>query len=386
MSDALSHDDVAHWVTCLRGDPESIPWTERRTFPRKIAHLLAADSSSADPLAGELLEVLTSDSKWEVRKAVADALQRAPQDILAKTLARLRDDDNAFVRRAAESALDRRRAAPKPTPKRRSMPELSGRLARLEERFGVQAARAARQIGEMYYDELVGATVHDARGILTPLVSSLNRMIAQAEKSAVRQDRLRAALRKMQERVRLLEQLIDDMRKYALIASPLCRPERLADILEEAMRLAREAAHARGYHTAATAVDVDVSKEITVDVARDWVLLAFVNVIQNAFESFPAKDHTGASVIQIGAGILSPEEVEITVQDNGGGMSREDLMQVLEFLPGNTSKKNHGTGFGLPTARRRIDAHGGMLTIDSEEGVGTRVTITLPRLQATQEA
>jgi signal transduction histidine kinase len=75
---------------------------------------------------------------------------------------------------------------------------------------------------------------------------------------------------------------------------------------------------------------------------------------------------------------VGEERVEIMIRDNGMGLSKEELAKVREFVPGGTSKKTYGTGFGLPIARRRIADHGGELGIDSVEGQGTTVTITLP--------
>lgn len=53
-------------------------------------------------------------------------------------------------------------------------------------------------------------------------------------------------------------------------------------------------------------------------------------------------------------------------------------LELREFVPGRTSKKNRGTGYGLPIARRYVTAHGGSLAIDSQLGQGTTVTVTLP--------
>lgn len=64
---------------------------------------------------------------------------------------------------------------------------------------------------------------------------------------------------------------------------------------------------------------------------------------------------------------------------NGVGFGSEELAQVRQFIPGQTTLKQHGTGFGLPTAHRYIAAHEGRLHIESELGAGTTVTITLPR-------
>ena len=60
------------------------------------------------------------------------------------------------------------------------------------------------------------------------------------------------------------------------------------------------------------------------------------------------------------------------------GLSKEELEEVRRFVPGGTSKKVHGTGFGLPIARRKVMDHGGTLNIESRVDQGTVVTITLP--------
>ena len=62
-----------------------------------------------------------------------------------------------------------------------------------------------------------------------------------------------------------------------------------------------------------------------------------------------------------------------------GRSDAEVLRQELrEFIPGKTTKKSFGTGFGLPIARRNIKSHGGSIGIQSQDEAGTTVTIVLP--------
>ncbi|MFW6062064.1 MAG: ATP-binding protein [Planctomycetota bacterium] len=70
--------------------------------------------------------------------------------------------------------------------------------------------------------------------------------------------------------------------------------------------------------------------------------------------------------------------IEIVVRDSGMGLPPEELAEVRQFIPGGTSKKTYGTGFGLPFAKRKVADHGGTLQIDSIEDEGTTVTIVLP--------
>ncbi len=58
-------------------------------------------------------------------------------------------------------------------------------------------------------------------------------------------------------------------------------------------------------------------------------------------------------------------------------MSREIAQDAPKLF--STSKKEHGTGFGLPLAVKIVQSeHGGSLTIESDVGVGTTVIVILP--------
>ena len=75
---------------------------------------------------------------------------------------------------------------------------------------------------------------------------------------------------------------------------------------------------------------------------------------------------------------LTDNHILVTFNDNGEGISAEDLSTV--FQPYFTTKKS-GTGLGLLIIRRIIREHGGDIKIASEEGSGTSVCISLPRKQ-----
>ena len=65
----------------------------------------------------------------------------------------------------------------------------------------------------------------------------------------------------------------------------------------------------------------------------------------------------------------------VEVIDTGPGIPADQLGRVFDVY---YSTKKHGTGLGLPTARRIIRRHDGNITLDSEPGKGTRFVITLP--------
>jgi len=67
--------------------------------------------------------------------------------------------------------------------------------------------------------------------------------------------------------------------------------------------------------------------------------------------------------------------VEIKVQDNGEGISQEDLKRLFEPF---FSNKTFGVGLGLTVVQQIIEQHHGGIEVTSEKGKGTQVLIWLP--------
>jgi signal transduction histidine kinase len=73
--------------------------------------------------------------------------------------------------------------------------------------------------------------------------------------------------------------------------------------------------------------------------------------------------------------------MRITVIDHGIGMDEAEIATaVTRFgqVASTWNRKHAGTGLGLPLAIGLIELHGGHITIDSEKGIGTTVTVCLP--------
>ncbi|HEX9053732.1 MAG TPA: ATP-binding protein [Gemmatimonadales bacterium] len=68
-------------------------------------------------------------------------------------------------------------------------------------------------------------------------------------------------------------------------------------------------------------------------------------------------------------------EAVLEVEDDGPGIAAADRERI--FLPFQTTKER-GTGLGLATVHRIVDAHGGRVTVDSRPGEGARFTVRLP--------
>jgi signal transduction histidine kinase len=115
------------------------------------------------------------------------------------------------------------------------------------------------------------------------------------------------------------------------------------------------------------------------DVRGDRMLLreALLNVVSNAAEACAASSGEVAIRVRSIAGPAASAApiIEIVVVDTGPGIPRAHLGRL--FVPGFTTKET-GSGVGLAIAERVVSAHHGRITVDSEEGRGTTITITLP--------
>ena len=99
---------------------------------------------------------------------------------------------------------------------------------------------------------------------------------------------------------------------------------------------------------------------------------AIYNLVKNAYQSIPLHSH-GSILIKTEA---SAYEVKITVSDSGSGISPEIIGSIYEpFL----TTKSTGSGLGLLIVRRIVKDHGGTVTIASNPGKGTTITLFFPR-------
>jgi signal transduction histidine kinase len=371
---------LANAVARLAADPDSIPWPERRFLAKALLPVLSKDRSEH---AVKLAHMLAGDPKWEVRKEIAELLLLLPEGDFLKLTAKLSDDDNAFVRNAVRRSLERRQQGRRESQRRRQgINRLESEFAAMERTHGRLAAEKARQMAERMYDILIGEIVHEMRGLVTPLKATTLTLLDGIEKDAVDQKGLRDRLSRMRDRLAFLERLIDDMRTYSQALGQERRAERLAEVVADAHAMALERLHSAPKYGASIKVSIDVPTQIVVEMARHQVVVALANVVKNAVEA--VADRPGGRV-NIAAEVLKGEAVQIVVQDNGPGRSKEDLAEIRDFVPGRTTMKNYGTGFGLPIARKNILAHGGRFEVESPRGRGFVVRMVLPVRQEESE-
>ncbi|HEX7153148.1 MAG TPA: HAMP domain-containing sensor histidine kinase [Thermoanaerobaculia bacterium] len=132
----------------------------------------------------------------------------------------------------------------------------------------------------------------------------------------------------------------------------------------------------------------EVSLQLRIDdgVTEVWadrhrVLQVLSNLIGNALKFTPAGGVVSVHVRPRSSDVL------FTVSDTGPGIPEENLRDV--FNPYWQAKRTErmGAGLGLPIAKGIVEAHGGRIWVESEQGVGTKFYFTLPlQVDVTREA
>jgi two-component system sensor histidine kinase SenX3 len=134
-------------------------------------------------------------------------------------------------------------------------------------------------------------------------------------------------------------------------------------------------------------VRTDGSPDLVVVVDRRQVVSAVYNLLDNAVKYSPE-----GSEIVVAAQLdpQDPQRVRLSVDDGGIGIPRRDLDRVFERfyrVDRARSRDTGGTGLGLAIVRHVMNNHGGEVSVESTEGVGSRFTLTLPaRAEETGES
>jgi signal transduction histidine kinase len=306
-------------------------------------------------------------------------IQYLRHELFHGVVAKLVDDNNAWVRQTAEKALARRTEMTRTDALKAQHGDLlRDWLTELEGLHGDPARRAALRIGLKYTGLLVREAYHEIVKVVSPLDASLTNLHEVVHRPNVDRDACDEHILRAQSRLKLLMAVLDSLRDITNEVTPEFRGENLRSIVDEAVGLVWDA---RRDEAKRIQLDIDIHRGLTLDAHRHRLVQALNNVLQNAVD---ALDGTPEPRINIDARLDDAEAtVVMTIADNGCGMSDEATGDAFRLF---TTKKPNGTGFGLPLAQKVIQSeHRGSIRLTSKKGSGTTVTIALPLEQGEAE-
>jgi signal transduction histidine kinase len=220
--------------------------------------------------------------------------------------------------------------------------------------------------------DFVAAVSHELRTPLTA-IRQLTEMLARGrmENEPDKQRAYELMLGESDRLSRLVESLLDFGRMQAHAYT--FRPEKLEAIqwTRSVATEFQETVRNKGYVIEFTAPPEDAC----LDGDREALGGALWNLLDNAVKYSPNARQVHVAVSR------DHGNVEISVRDHGSGIASEDLRRVFgKFYRGANAKTQgtRGTGIGLALVKEIVDAHGGLVRVNSELGHGSKFTIVLP--------
>jgi signal transduction histidine kinase len=228
----------------------------------------------------------------------------------------------------------------------------------------IVSAQLRRQYQEIA--AIAGGLAHEVRNPLSTI--RMNLELALEELAASENPvhlRLLRRLRTIQQECGHVEAILDDFLQFARAGELFLEECQAEQILNDFLDF--YGPEARQHH-------VDLRRHVAADlpavrVDRRLIRQVLANLVRNAQQAMP-----DGGLIEIQA-FRRGESIVIEIIDTGCGIPEAALSRIFDVF---YSTKSGGSGLGLPTVRKIMEAHGGSVNCESEPGRGTRMTLALP--------
>jgi len=205
--------------------------------------------------------------------------------------------------------------------------------------------------------ELAANIAHEVKNPLTGIKLGIDTLWRLGVKEEI--------LERLDKEIVRLNKVASRLLSFAQLQPLALQKTDIKHIVEEAMYFVSKVAEKRGIKMHCRVAEQD----ILVDVDADQVQQALLNIILNSIHATENGDDICISIQREGAW------TKVVVSDTGKGILPDDLPRIFEPFYTN---KPLSTGLGLAIAHKIITEHRGDIKVDSVEGEGTTVTITLP--------
>lgn len=241
-------------------------------------------------------------------------------------------------------------------------------VAALARAFNTMAERL-RELDELK-EGFLATVSHELRSPLTSMREGAHLLRDEvAGDLTPKQGRLVTIIEDGSERLlRLVNQLLDLSRLRAGMLPLECKPLQLDRVVARAVDELRPQAD-----EAAVALELECRGErFEYAGDADRLVQVVVNLVANALRFTPRGGRVTVRVIDAGP------ELEVQVEDTGVGIPSAALPHIFSWYE-QAHRHKGGSGLGLPIVRGLVEGHGGRVTVESQEGKGSRFTVLLPR-------
>ncbi|HEY3083034.1 MAG TPA: ATP-binding protein [Chloroflexota bacterium] len=223
-------------------------------------------------------------------------------------------------------------------------------------------------------DDVLAAVSHDLKGPLTAIAGQaqlIQRRLAQPE--ALDLGDMDEALERIKRATGRLSALVNELLDVARLQAgrPLQLHLRTTDLVELTRRMAGEWQETAPHHR------IRVESAL-LSLVGTWDQFRLERVLDNLLGNAVKYSPRGGEIVLSIAG--DGDRAVLTVRDQGIGIPEPDLPRVFErFHRGaNVARRTRGSGIGLSGARQIVEQHGGTITVESQERLGSAFTVRLP--------
>ena len=224
--------------------------------------------------------------------------------------------------------------------------------------------------------ELAGGLAHEIKNPLSTISLNLELMAEELDESPESSPRDRRFLQKintLQRECRQLNQILEAFLQFARVGELKLSARDLNALVREFIAFYQPQAEDHG---------IEISPHLATDlpaVELDESLFrqVLLNLALNAQQAMP---EGGLLELQTYHG---PDGVCLEFIDNGSGMDERTRSRMFQAF---FSTRTSGSGLGLPTVKKIVEAHKGQITCESEPGRGTRFKVTLPPAEPPSDA
>ncbi|HEU5196138.1 MAG TPA: ATP-binding protein [Methylomirabilota bacterium] len=225
---------------------------------------------------------------------------------------------------------------------------------------------------EQVRTEFVANVSHELRTPLTAIQGYLETLLGGALDEPEHARRfLEVAFRHTERLGRLLNDLTDLSNIELGKVSLRLAPTPLKPVVDSVVEIVEAKARDGG-----VTLTAEAAGGLMVHADHDRLAQILINLVDNAVKYTPA-----GGAVSVRARALDGGRVELAVSDTGVGIPHADLPRITERfyrVDKARSRELGGTGLGLAIVKHLVLAHGGELAVESEEGQGTTVRVTLP--------
>jgi signal transduction histidine kinase len=213
---------------------------------------------------------------------------------------------------------------------------------------------------------LAGSLAHEIKNPLSVIRMNMDLLAEDfADPQSPRERRALAKIAMVGRQCERLENLLNDFLRFNKVGRLELHLGSLNDQIERVLDL---------FEAQAAAANVEIVRYLDADLPSiqlngETLQAALVNLVKNALE---AMQGGGQLIVRTR---VTRQGVALDLIDTGIGMDERTAMKMFDAF---FSTKSGGSGLGLPTARRIIEAHGGRIGVHSEAGRGTQFTLEFP--------